>query len=147
MTVVQLRADVDFDDRLDRARRGLDVGALVARGWDAERHVFAPSPDDPLFGWAPCERSGCGRGARGPAARRLGLCELCLVNYRSRYQGRVSVAEYKGKPVRREVERALCLVCRTPRSPTPRAAGGFVQFVFQATEISWRVGGCVRGWG
>lgn len=108
MTVVQLRATVDADDRLERARRALDVTALVARGWDAERHVFAPSPDDPLFGWAPCERSGCARGARGPAARRLGLCELCLVNYRSRYQGQLSVTEYKRKPVRREVDRSLC---------------------------------------
>ena len=78
MTVVQLRTTVDVDDRLERARRALDVTGLVARGWDPERHVFAPSPDDPLFGWAPCERSGCGRGARGPAARRLGLCELAL---------------------------------------------------------------------
>ena len=68
VTVVQLRPAVDVDDRLERARRALDLAALVARGWDAERHVFAPSPDDPLFGWAPCERSGCGRGARGPAA-------------------------------------------------------------------------------
>jgi hypothetical protein len=119
VTVIQLRADADSDDRLERARRALDVAALVARGWDAERHVFAPSPDDPLFGSAPCERSGCGRGARGPAARRLGLCELCLVNYRSRYQGQLSVTEYKRKPVAREVDRELCLVCRTPGHRRP----------------------------
>lgn len=124
MTVVQLRATVDADDRLERARRALDVTALVARGWDAERHVFAPSPDDPLFGWAPCERSGCARGARGPAARRLGLCELCLVNYRSRYQGQLSVTEYKRKPVRREVDRGLCLVCRTPGHQRPAQREG-----------------------
>ena len=119
MTVVQLRPEVDPDDRLERARHALDLAALVARGWDAERHVFAPRPDDPLFGWASCERSGCGRGARGPAARQLGLCELCLVNYRSRYQGQLSVSEYKRKPVRREVDRALCLVCRTPGHHRP----------------------------
>ena len=124
MTVVQLRATVDADDRLERARRALDVTALVARGWDPERHVFAPSPDDPLFGWAPCERSGCGRGARGPAARRLGLCELCLVNYRSRYQGQLSVTEYKRRPVAREVDRALCLVCRTPGHQRPAQRQG-----------------------
>ena len=119
MTVVQLRATVDADDRLERARRALDVTALVARGWDPESHVFAPSPDDLLFGWAPCERSGCGRGARGPAARRFGLCELCLVNYRSRYQGQLSVTGYKSKPVAREVHRELCLVCRTPGHQRP----------------------------
>ena len=124
MTIVQLRPEVDFDDRLERARRALDVVALVARGWDAERHVFAPSPDDPLFGWAPCERPGCGRGARGPAGRRLGLCELCLVNYRSRYQGQLSVTEYKRKPLRREVDRPLCLVCRTPGHQRPAQREG-----------------------
>jgi hypothetical protein len=119
VTVVPLRPEVDPDDRLERALHALDLAALVARGWDAERHVFAPRPDDPLFGWASCERSGCGRGARGPAARQLGLCELCLVNYRSRYQGQLSVMEYKGKPVRREVDRALCLVCRTSGHERP----------------------------
>jgi integrase len=124
VTVVQLRPVVEVDDRLERARRALDLVALVGRGWDAERHVFAPSPDDPLFGWAPCERCGCGRGARGPAARRLGLCELCLVNYRSRYQGQLSVTEYKRKPVRREVERELCLVCRTPGHQRPAQRQG-----------------------
>jgi integrase len=124
VTVVQLRTTVDVDDRLDRARRALDVTALVARGWDPERHVFAPSPDDPLFGWAACERSGCGRGARGPAARRLGLCELCLVNYRSRYQGQLSVTEYKRRPVMREVDRELCLVCRTPGHQRPAQRQG-----------------------
>jgi integrase len=124
VTVVQLRATVDADDRVERARRALDVTALVARGWDPERLVFAPSPDDPLFGWASCERSGCGRGARGPAARRLGLCELCLVNYRSRYQGQLSVTEYERKPVTREVGRELCLVCRTPGHQRPAQRQG-----------------------
>ena len=124
MTVVPLRADVDSDDRLGRAQRALDLVALIGRGWDAERHVFAPSPDDPLFAWAPCERPGCGRAACGPAARRLGLCELCLSNYRSRYEGQLSVSEYKCKPVVREVDRALCLVCRTPGHHRPAQREG-----------------------
>lgn len=124
MTVVQLRPEVDHDDRLERARRALELTTLIGRGWDPERHVFAPGPDDPLFGWAPCERSGCGRGARGPAARQLGLCELCLVNYRSRHQDQLSVSEYKRKPVRRVVDRALCLVCRTPGHQRPAQREG-----------------------
>ena len=124
MTVVQLRPAVEVDDRLERARSALDLVALVGRGWDAERHVFAPISDDPLFGWAPCERSGCVRGARGPTGRRLGLCELCLSNYRSRYEGQLSVAEYKRRPVVCEVDRALCLVCRTPGHQRPAQREG-----------------------
>ncbi len=124
MTVVQLRPVVEVDDRLERARSALDLVALVGRGWDAERHVFAPSPDDSLFGWAPCERSGCGRGARGPTGRRLGLCELCLSNYRSRYEGQLSVVEYKRKPVVREGHSVLCLVCRTPGHQRPAQREG-----------------------
>ena len=124
MTVVQLRPAVDADDRVERALHALDLAPLIARGWDPERHVFAPGPGDSLFGWAPCERSGCRRGARGPAARQFGLCELCLVNYRSRYQGQLSVAEYKRKPVMREVDRALCLVCRTPGHQRPAQRQG-----------------------
>ncbi|HTX07984.1 MAG TPA: site-specific integrase [Solirubrobacteraceae bacterium] len=105
------------DELLRRAQRSLDVAALIGRGWDPDLRLFAPSPDDPLFGWAPCERLGCHRGARHPASRRVGLCESCLANYRDTYDGKLTIEEYKQVRYRqshRLVEQELCLVCRQP---------------------------------
>jgi len=116
----------------DAAQRGacgrsgdvrVDLAALVARGWDPGRRVFAPAADDPLFGYHLCERVRCPRAGDSDRARALGLCEPCTRSFLRSAQlaatgGPQTLAQFKATGLRRyvqaETEQTLCLVCRTP---------------------------------
>lgn len=102
-------------------RLRVDLAALVARGWDPERRVFAPAADDPLFGYHLCERVRCPRAGESERARALGLCEPCTKRFgqlSTRPHDPVTLEEFKATALRRhaqaETEQRLCLVCCTP---------------------------------
>jgi integrase len=119
----------DDDDELARLRAKVDVAALVARGYDPSTRVFAPAQDDPLFGWAPCQRVGCARGGFRDASHARGLCDYCL-HFLSRWasdRGLSSsspevIAAFKREPLRRSRPvraQQRCRVCRTPGHERP----------------------------
>jgi integrase len=108
---------------LRRLQARVDLAALVARGWDPGRRVFAPAADDALFGYHLCERVRCPRAGDSDRARALGLCEPCTRSFlRSAQLARTgepqTLAQFKATGLRRhvqaETEQTLCLVCRTP---------------------------------
>ena len=123
-----VRSD-DDDDELARLRAKVDVVALVARGYDPATRVFAPPQDDPLFGWAPCQRVGCSRGGFRDASHACGLCDYCLHFLwqwaSDRDLDRTSpevIAAFKREPLRRSPPvraQARCRVCRTPGHERP----------------------------
>ena len=106
---------------LGRLRARVDLRALIARGWDPERRVFAPAADDPLFGYRLCERVRCPRAGESDRSRALGLCEPCtkrFVELSRRPEDPFTLERFKATALRRhaqaETEQTLCLVCRTP---------------------------------
>jgi integrase len=106
---------------LRRLRSRVDLRALIARGWDPERRIFAPAADDPLFGYHLCERVRCPRAGESDRARALGLCEQCtrrFIQLSRRREDPMTLERFKATALRRhaqaETEQALCLVCRTP---------------------------------
>ena len=107
---------------LSRLKAKVDVGMLVARGWDCAERVFAPPADDPLFGYQGCERQGCVRAGSYDRSQALGLCDQCARNYLARLRGYrsspLTLEQFKAMPMLRlaqaEREEELCLVCRTP---------------------------------
>ncbi len=117
---------------LARLQARVDVGMLIARGWDPASGVFAPPADDPLFGYHPCERAGCVRAGSYDRALALGLCDQCARNYlrrvRGQQPGRVTLEEFKAMPMLRlaqaDREEELCLVCRTPGHERAAQANG-----------------------
>jgi hypothetical protein len=116
---------VDRDGvELSRLKLKVDLSALVARGWDPVGRVFAPAPDDPLFGYYRCERVDCPRAGESRRARALGLCDPCAKNFLLRVakiepgSGPETLEQFKTRPLLRHGqatrEQALCLVCCTP---------------------------------
>jgi integrase len=106
---------------LRRLKLRVDLPALVARGWDPERRVFAPAPDDALFGYHLCERVRCPRAGESDRSRALGLCEPCTKRFAelsTRTHDPVTLARFNATALRRhfqaETEQTLCLVCCTP---------------------------------
>ena len=109
---------------LSRLKLQVDLSALITRGWDPERRVFAPPADDPLFGYHRCERVRCPRAGESRRARTLGLCDPCAKNFFARVAKTAPGSEpetlehFKTRPLRRHdqatKEQPLCLVCCTP---------------------------------
>jgi integrase len=105
-----------------RLKAKVDLRALIARGWDPDRRVFAPPGDDPLFGYHVCDRAGCPRAGQMDRARALGLCDACARNYLQRLHGHrgsvMTLEQFKAFPARRAAqadrEERLCRVCCTP---------------------------------
>jgi integrase len=108
-------------EELRRLVLRVDLRALIARGWDTERRVFAPAADDPLFGYRLCERVRCPRAGESDRSYALGLCEPCtkrFVELGKQTVGAPTLAQFKATALRRhaqaETEQTLCLVCRAP---------------------------------
>jgi integrase len=106
-----------------RVKARVDLRMLVARGWDPQARVFAPAPDDALFGYHSCERLGCPRAGQQDRSRALGLCDSCTRSYLRRLQGRqraaaITIEQFKALPAQKlalaDREERLCLVCCTP---------------------------------
>lgn len=117
-----IRSPVVASVVLERVRARVDLRMLIARGWDPQTRVFAPAPDDALFGYHPCERLGCPRAGQQDRSRALGLCDSCTRIYLRRLQGKdgavpVTLERFKALPMLRvaqaDREERLCLVCCT----------------------------------
>jgi integrase len=100
----------------------LDLELLARSGYDAEAELFAPEPDDPVFGFRECKSAAC----RQVAVTSLGLCWRCDQHWRQAGPG----ADFEvfcasaPEPTRRRRAGALCAVCRTPGHERPVRAHG-----------------------
>lgn len=97
----------------------VDWPALADLGWDPDRVVFAPRPDDPVFGVAACKVAGCDD---WQATNRWGLCYRCLGRWRRQGPG-TSLDEFctlAPPPGNSRSGPGLCVVCRTPGHERPQ---------------------------
>src|SRR6266508_1653188 len=103
-------------------RELIDWAELRRRGWDAEREVFAPDAEGPVFGFTVCRTDGCGQGSDRPG---LGLCGACETRWRRASPG-TDFEEFcrTAPPRRRQRGGPLCLVCRTPGHERPARSAG-----------------------
>lgn len=95
----------------------VDLRELVARGLDVESWRFAPAPDDPVFGYSICQRTGCERGTTYPGDQ---LCRPCSS---ARQRADEPLEVFLASPPSRAGDR-LCLVCRTPGHERPARLSG-----------------------
>jgi len=111
---------VEADAVLARLRAAVDMDALIEAGYDPGQHVFAPSPQHPLFGFAECAVLDC-----EAVAVQAGMCGPCARRWRrgpSRGMSRdefIAVARLQIVLGRRR--QVLCLVCRAPGFERPAA--------------------------
>jgi hypothetical protein len=113
------------DDYAARLAELIDLDELIARGWDEPSRRFAPSPGDPLFGYARCPVRGCQNVTEHTPTS---LCNRCQHRFGH------WVREHKDKGLdgflaavtqtRSEDLARLCLVCRTAGHERPGAAHG-----------------------
>lgn len=106
----------------------LDLGVLIdwdnlrRRGWDPDREMFAPSAEDPVFGFALCESANCDQVSHHPG---LGLCRRCQTRWERSPSGTNFEEFCQHAPARtKTVGGGLCLVCRTPGHERPVRGGG-----------------------
>lgn len=103
----------------------LDLPALIARGWDPERHRFVPAPADPLFGYSRCPVRGCQNLTEHTATT---LCTRCQHRFgrwsRERSDATLDAFLVEVTQVRAANVERLCRVCRTPGHERPAAAHG-----------------------
>lgn len=109
------------DNGIGRLRQLIDVPALRRCGWDPVREVFAPDPDDPVFGYPLCRTVGCDQVSHGSS----GLCSSCNQRWRASPPGTSFEAFCRTNPpavTRRGI--SLCRVCRTPGHERPARSLG-----------------------
>lgn len=105
-----------------RLRSVIDWGLLVGAGYDAEAELFAPSAEDPLFGYVDCKTAACDQVAKNSR----GLCWRCDQLWKAAGPGTefAVFCETAPGPRRRRRAGALCAVCRTPGHERPVRAHG-----------------------
>ena len=118
-----LEPRVEAGDGYEALLSGLIDWPMMRRlGWDAVHQVFAPGPEDPVFGFAVCKTAGCDRASCSP----IGLCFQCQGRWRQLPQG-TDFEEFcrqpPGRPKKRRGE-SLCRVCRTPGHERPASLHG-----------------------
>ena len=102
-------------------RRLVDWGLLGCLGWDAEAELFAPAPEDPVFGFAVCKVADCDQVTHS----RSGLCWRCERHWRAAGPG-ASFEQFCHSAPARSKNRggALCRVCRAPGHERPARLHG-----------------------
>lgn len=100
----------------------IDWAELRRRGWDAERDVFVPNAEDPVFGFAWCNIANCDQMVHHPG---LGLCRRCHASW-ERSATAMTFEEFcQRAPARtKAVGGGLCVVCRTPGHERPVRGNG-----------------------
>jgi len=109
------------DDKRDLGSL-IDWSELRRRGWDSDREVFAPSAEDPVFGFARCASASCDQIVHHPG---LGLCRRCQTRWELSPPGMRLEEFCQRAPARtKPVGGGLCLVCRTAGHERPVRGGG-----------------------
>lgn len=110
----------------------VDLGKLVASGWDPAASVWTPDPSDRVFGFRCCAVRDC----RYQPDNAEGLCAGCKSAWMARGAG--DLAEYCAAGVQHHqwcAER-LCRVCHTPGHERPATGSGLC--IACASLCSWR---------
>jgi len=110
----------------------VDLGTLVASGWDPEALVWTPDPSDLVFGFRCCAVRGC----RYQPDNAEGLCAGCKVAWMARGAG--DLAEYcvAGVQHHQWCAEVLCLVCNTAGHERPAIGTGLC--IACGSLCSWR---------
>jgi integrase len=102
---------LEVDPTVVRLRGALDMEALIAVGYDLERHVFAPPREHPIFGFTVCAVRDC----PGLAAQAGDLCGPCARRWRGAQRTEMPLEEFVAVPrlrvVQRRTREVLCRVC------------------------------------
>ncbi len=95
----------------------IDWEDLFRRGWDPDGEMFAPSPDDVVFGSGWCAAANCEQVAHH---RGIGLCRRCQTLWETSPAALSFVEFCQTAPAcTKVVGGGLCLVCRTPGHERP----------------------------
>lgn len=110
-----LAARAEHSDELADLRAAVDPRLLARHGWDDAKRRFAPSAEDPVFGYELCIVVGC-----VDAALKRGLCTACDRRLDKMGGERAAfVAMARPQAPFDEDGPGLCLVCRTPGHERP----------------------------